>query len=362
VNIPQMIPFFDQAESEALSKYMETGGFLTEFLETSALENEIADFVKVKHVIMVNNGTLSLYVMLKMLNIGPGDEVIVPNYTMIATPNAVEAVGAEPIFVDVEMSSLCMDIAAVKNAVTSKTKAVLFVSPNGRSPSYPIEDLIDFCKSLDLVFLEDAAQGLGSYYANGAHVGTLGLMGSFSFSVPKIITMGQGGCIITNDDEMAKKIRAYKDFGRSRGGIDIHESIGLNFKITDLQAVIGRVQMAKLPFRVERKKEIWLKYAEVLEGNPSIQLFHHNLDLVSPWFIDSMVENRDELISYLKDRGIGTRKMYPPINSQVAYNKIGSYPNSELVGQKGLWLPSFVQLTDEEIQIVGNAIRDFYQV
>jgi perosamine synthetase len=362
MNIPQMKPFFDQSESNALSKYMDTGGFLTEFLETSALEEEISEFVKVKHVIMVNNGTLSLYVMMKMLNIGPGDEVIVPNYTMIATPNSVEAVGAEPIFVDVELSSLCMDIEAVKNAVTAKTKAVLFVSPNGRSPSYPIEELMDFCKSLDLAFLEDAAQGLGSYYPNGAHIGTLGLMGSFSFSVPKVITMGQGGCVITNDDELAKKIRAYKDFGRSRGGIDTHESIGLNLKITDLQAVIGRVQMTKLPIRVERKKEIWLKYVEALEGISNIQLFDHKLDLVSPWFIDSMVENREELIAYLKDRGIGTRKMYPPINSQDAYKKSGSYPNSELVGLNGLWLPSYVQITDDEIQIVGNAIRDFYRI
>jgi len=362
VNIPQMKPYFDESEVIAMSNYMNTGGFLTEFLETVALEEDLARFINAKHVVMVNNGTLSLYIMLKILNIGPGDEVIFQNYTMIATPNSVKEVGAKPIFVDVEPSTLCMEINAVKQAVTSRTKAVLYVSPNGRSPSYPIEELMEFCNSSNIVFIEDAAQGLGSHYPNGAHLGTLGLMGSFSFSVPKIITMGQGGCIVTNDDELAKKLRAYKDFGRTQGGIDIHESVGLNFKITDLQAVIGRVQMSKLPQRVVRKKEIWLKYHQALKDNPNIKLFDHDLDLVSPWFIDSLVENREELIEYLRGCGIGTRKMYPPINKQVAYNLPGSFPNSELIGEKGLWLPSFVQISDDEIQFIANAIRDFYLI
>jgi len=360
INIPQMKPFFDNAEVTAMSKYLESGGFLTEFTETAALEKAISEYVNVKHVVMVNNGTLSLFMMLKILNIGPGDEVIVPNYTMIATPNAVSEVGAEPIFVDIEPSTLCMDIDLVKGAVSAKTKAILYVSPNGRSPSYPIQDLIDFSASSKIFFLEDAAQGLGSQFPNGAHLGTMGLMGSFSFSVPKIITMGQGGCIVTNDDGLANQLRAYKDFGRTQGGIDIHGTIGLNFKITDLQAVIGRVQMAKLPARVERKKEIWQKYSEALGGNQNIKLFEHDLNLVAPWFIDCLADNREDLIAHLRDNGIGTRKMYPPINAQVAYNKSGSYPMSDLIGEKGLWLPSFVQITDDEIELVTNTIRDFY--
>ncbi len=360
INIPQMKPFFDDAEVTAMSKYLESGAFLTEFTETAALEKAISEYINVKHVVMVNNGTLSLFMMLKILNIGPGDEVIVPNYTMIATPNAVSAVGAEPIFVDIEPSTLCMDLDLIKGAVSAKTKAILYVSPNGRSPSYPIQDLIDFCATSKILFLEDAAQGLGSQFPNGAHLGTLGLMGSFSFSVPKIITMGQGGCIVTNDDGLASQLRAYKDFGRTQGGIDIHGSIGLNFKITDLQAVIGRVQMSKLPARVERKKEIWQKYSEALGSTQNIKLFEHDLTLVSPWFIDCLADHREELISHLRDNGIGTRKMYPPINAQVAYNKSGTYPISNLIGEKGLWLPSFVQITDDEIELVANAIRDFY--
>jgi perosamine synthetase len=355
-----MKPYFDAAEVVAMTNYLESGGFLTEFTETAALEKEIADFIQAKHVIMVNNGTLSLFMMLKILKIGPGDEVIVPNYTMIATPNAVSAVGAEPVFVDVEPSTLCMDLNLVKAAVSVKTKAVLYVSPNGRSPSYPIEDLVNFCETSNLILLEDAAQGLGSQFPNGVHLGTVGLMGSFSFSVPKIITMGQGGCIVTNNDELANQIRAYKDFGRTEGGIDIHGTIGLNFKLTDIQAVIGRVQMSKLPSRIARKKEIWQKYCELLGDHRSIKLFHHDLRLVSPWFIDCLVDDRENLIAYLRDNGIGTRKMYPPINAQDAYRKPGSHPVSELIGVRGLWLPSFVQITDAEIELVAKLILDFY--
>ena len=358
--IPQMIPYFDAVEADALADYMRSGGFITEFKKTSEFEMLLANFTGSKHAIVVNNGTVSLTLMLLALGIGVGDEVIVPNYTMIATPNAVSMVGANPIFVDVEIDTLCLDLIAISRNITEKTKAIMFVSANGRFPTYEIAELRDLCEAHGLFLLEDAAQGLGSTYPNGLHIGTVGLMGSLSFSVPKIISTGQGGCILTDNDELADKLRKLKDFGRARGGIDIHDSIGYNFKFTDLQACIGIAQMSKLKDRVVRKKQIWQRYSDLLVDISQVRLFNHNLEFTAPWFIDALVENRDELMVFLKNREIGSRSMYPPINSQGAYQREGSYPVSETIGISGLWLPSYVQISDEEISLVCTSISEFY--
>ena len=358
--IPQMIPFFDDAETRAVTEYMQSGGFITEFRKTEEFEELIASYVEAKHAIMVNNGTVSLALMLMALDIGNGDEVIVPNYTMIATPNSVMAVGARPVFVDVEPTTLCMDIKAIEQNISKKTKAIMLVAANGRYPEYAIESLMELCSQHGIVLLEDAAQALGSRYPGGAHIGTLGEMGSFSFSVPKIISTGQGGCIVTNDDVLASRLRRLKDFGRSRGGIDIHDSIGFNFKFTDLQACIGIEQMKKLEARVIRKKEIWERYDLGLQESEHVSLFNHQVKLTAPWFIDVMVDDREMLIEFLKQKEVGTRVMYPPINTQKAYNRDGLFPVSHEVGKRGLWLPSFVQITNEEIDFVCANINEFY--
>jgi perosamine synthetase len=360
--IPQMIPLFDEAETRAVTEYMQSGGFITEFRKTEEFEALIASYVESKHAIVVNNGTVSLILMLMALDIGPGDEVIVPNYTMIATPNSVTAVGARPVFVDVERNTLCMDLNAIKQSISKNTKAIMFVSANGRYPAYDIESLHALCSERGIILLEDAAQALGSRYPSGAHIGTIGKMGSFSFSVPKIISTGQGGCIVTNDDELAGRLRRLKDFGRARGGIDIHDTIGFNFKFTDLQACVGIEQMKKLDARVIRKKEIWQRYQNGLKNNEHATLFSHQILLTAPWFIDAMVDDRDLLSEHLKEKGIGTRVMYPPINSQRAYNRDGSFPVSREVGMRGLWLPSFVQITNDEIDHVCSSINEFYNL
>jgi perosamine synthetase len=359
-DIPQMIPHFDSLEADALTSYMQSGGFITEFKVTLELEKVISEFIQSKHVIMVPNGTISLSMMLMVLGIGPDDEVIVPNYTMIATPNAVISVGATPVFVDVEQKTLCLDNSKIQEQISERTKAIIFVSANGRYPEAGIEKLQELCRVNNIFLLEDAAQALGSFFPDGIHIGTKGIMGSFSFSTPKIISTGQGGCIVTDSDELNHKLRKLKDFGRSKSGIDIHDSIGFNFKFTDLQATIGLVQMEKIAFRQKRKKEIWMLYQEKLADVQGIELFSHQTEFTCPWFIDSMAQNRDLLKESLANAGIGTRIMYPPINRQEAYAQTGDFPVSETIGKHGLWLPSFVQITNEEIEEVCDAIKDFY--
>ena len=286
--------------------------------------------------------------------------MIVPNYTMIATANSVFMLGANPVFVDVEPETLCLDINRTKAALTPKTRAIMLVTANGRYPRAGIDAFVDLADKHGLALIEDAAQSLGSRFPDGRHIGCVGKVGSFSFSVPKIITTGQGGCLITNDDELAERLRKLKDFGRAAGGTDIHQSIGYNFKFTDLQACVGIEQMKKLDWRIERKKEILVKYQQALRAVGSVKFFEQDLINTTPWFIDILCERRADLQEHLKKRGIGTRVMYPPVNKQEAYKRVGDHPVSELVGQQGLWLPSSSQLTDQQIETVCDSVAEFY--
>ena len=359
--IPQMEPLFGEEEKKAVCEYMDEGGWITEFNRTTKFENMIAEYTGAKYCIVVNNGTISLTLAALACGIQVGDEVIVPNYTMIATPNSVKMIGAVPVFVDAEPETLCLDIELVKKAINSKTKAVILVSANGRYPKTGIESFVKLADQKGLVLIEDSAQALGSFYPNGRHIGTMGKVGSFSFSAPKVISTGQGGALITNDDEIEHKLRELKDFGRARGGLDIHDTIGYNFKFTDIQAVIGIEQMKKLPWRINRKKEIYKLYQSLLKDITHVRFFEQDLANTTPWFIDILADDRDGLQNYLKNKGIGSRVMYPPINKQKAYSIPGEYPVSNLVGQKGLWLPSSSQLDDQEIERVCDTIKKYYK-
>src|SRR3989338_7127480 len=250
--ISQIEPWFDRKERQALSKYLKSGGWLTEYEKSRQLEKEIAAFCAAKYCLMTVNGTISLVLALLSLDLKPGDEILVPNLTMIATPNSAVLLGLKPLLVDVEAETLCLDLKAAEKAVSSKTKGMLYVPFNGRCGR--MEEVVSFCRKHKIYLIEDAAQALGSRY-QGKHLGTFGAIGSFSFSVPKIITMGQGGCLITDDFRLYRKMKHIKDFGRIKGGTDSHPILGWNFKFTDLQAVIGLCQMEKLEYRISRKKE-----------------------------------------------------------------------------------------------------------
>jgi len=357
--ISQMEPWFDNQEQEALNKYMGDGGWVTEFKKTFEFQDLIKEFTGAKHCFVVNNGTISLTIMAMAAGIKAGDEVLVPNYTMVATPNSLKMFGAEPKFIDVDPKTLCISLDEIKKNATSKTKAVFLMNANGRYPS-DINEIVSYCKDHNLILLEDSAQALGSFYPDGVHQGRKGIAGSFSFSAPKIISTGQGGAIITDDDELAYNVSRLKDFGRSGGGNDVHEMIGFNFKFTDIQAVLGIVQMSKLVWRVNRMREIYTKYMENLINIKEVQFFDQDLQNTTPWFIDVKVENREELMTSLKQSKIGSRIMYPPINKQQAYNVKGNHIVSNLIGEKGLWLPSSSKLTNDQVDYVCDVIKEFY--
>lgn len=357
--INQMEPSFDEHEMNALNQYMLDGGWGTEFKKTREFENQIKAYTGAKHCWIMSNGTVSLSAALIAVGVKPGDEVICPDYTMVATPNSVEILGAKAVFVDIEKESLCMDFESMKSAVTEKTKAVLLVSINGRYPKQ-LDKFVSFCNENGIHLIEDAAQSLGSF-CNGKHLGRYGKIGSFSFSAPKIITTGQGGALITDDDELSERIKKIRDFGRAIGGSDHYLTKGWNFKFSDFQAVIGIEQMKKLPYRVERKKQMGALYAELLKNIPGVELISTSLSDTCPWFFDILCEKRDELQTFLKENKIGSRPFYPPLHSEPAYGYCNmKFPITENISRRGLWLPSSILVTDKQIEYICSKIRDFY--
>lgn len=359
--INQMEPWIGKEEKNAVIEYLDSGGWLTEFKKTREFEQMIASYVGSKYASVVSNGTVSLIIALMALSIKAEDEVIVPNYTMIASANAIVLVGARPVLVDIDASNLCLDLDLAQKAITPRTKAIMFVSINGRCPD--MREVVALASKHNLYLIEDAAQSLGSRF-KGKHLGTFGEIGSFSFSFPKIITTGQGGALVTNDEELFSRMQKIKDFGRSRGGVDYHETMGFNAKFTDLQAVIGVEQMKKLDWRVERKKEIYKLYHYLLQNIEQVHFIDTNLEDCSPWFIDILVAGdgvRDNLNKFLDESRIGTRPFYPAIRTQPPYSHInGNFKNSEYVAQRGLWLPSSSFLTDEDVHRVCERIKSYF--
>jgi perosamine synthetase len=356
--IPQMEPAFGEAEARAVADYVRSGAWLTEFTKTRELEERIASFVGARHCCMTPNCTLALYAALACLGVGPGDRVVVPAFTMAASAFAVEMTGAVLDFADISPGSLCLDFESIEEALAVNTRAVLVVDLNGRAPD--LDALLALAKNRGFYLVEDAAQAFGSQ-SGGRHLGTFGAAGCYSFGPLKVISTGQGGCVVTDDDGLSERLRIFKTFGRRGEGHDRYESFGLNLRFTDLQAAVGLVQMQRLAGRLDRKKQIYAMYRERLSDLEPVRFVPTDLACTVPWFVDVLVEEREELARYLKKRGVGSRPFYPALNRTPVYAGYGCFPVAESVSRLGLWLPSAPHLTEAEIEFVCAAIRDYYR-
>jgi len=353
--ILQSQPSFDCKEGEACFDYLKDGdNFITEFKKTEELEKMISDYIGCKHVIMTTSGNMALILALLAYEFKQEDEIIVPNYTMIATINSIKFVGAKPIIVDVDANSFTLNLQTIKKAHTLNTRAIMHVSLNNRHSN--INEITEYCKNNNLILIEDAAQSLGCFL-DGKHFGTFGEIGCFSLSTPKIISTGQGGFLTTNNDHLANRIRMIKNFGRKISGLDIFEVFGINGKFTDIQAVIGIEQMKKLPERVKRIREIFDLYYKYL---PNLML-KPEFDNWIPWFIDIFTNDRELLIDFLKAHNIQTRSTYPEINKTPMYFEDCDLENSKYVSNNGLFLPTHMKLTNEQIIYICKIINIFFE-
>lgn len=356
--IEQYVPQFSYIEKQAIQEYMDNPGWITEYKKTFKFEQQISSYLGVKHCVVVNNGTIAISLALLAAGIRPNDLVVVSNMTMYATATAVSFIGAIPIFVDINSDNLLMDLQVLDSVIQRmQPKAVVYVSLNGRWDT--TGQLLELqSRYSHVAFIEDAAQSFGSNNYRGKIGGGLS-MATFSFSTPKIITTGQGGCIVTDDSLIDSKLRKLKDFGRSPGKLDEHDSFGVNAKFTELQAIIGLAQLQQIEYRTLRKRQMYELYTQYLAGVSQVSLVGIDSDTV-PWFIDIRCQKRAELMTYLLKCGIGTRRVYLPITFQEYYYSNTEYPNSKRFSEEGLWLPCSFSLKDDQIEYICYCIKEFY--
>lgn len=329
--IPHITPRYGRNEMRAIQKYLRSGGFLTEYKYTEKFEQKLAHFLKVPYVSLVPNGTLALILALACLP--KKSKVAVPNLTMIATYNAVVSTGNIPVLVDVDIYG-CLDLEKIKESVD----AIIYVSLNGRSAD--MEMVQEYCKDRNIVLIEDACQALGSK-SNDQYLGTFGRFGCFSLGFHKIITTGQGGFIVSHTKKDYEAIERLKDFGRLKGGNDVHDYFGLNFKFTDLQAVFGLEQLKTIEWRIQKKRQLYKWY--------------HDFSVApgyTPWFIEYLGDAKKTKIKLAK-LGIESRQMYPPLNTQKSINIKGDFPYSHTISKQVLWLPSSLDLTRWEVNRIN---------
>jgi perosamine synthetase len=358
--IPQMEPVTTADDVAAVQRYLASGGWLTEFKETRRFASAIRDYTGAAHCVIAPSGTLALFLALKACGISDGDEVIVPDLTMAASATAVILAGGRVVFADIEPETLCLDAAAVEPLLTARTRAIVFVSLNGRAPAR-FEQHVSRWRGRGLRVIEDAAQSLGSFH-QGRHLGTIGDCGILSFSSQKLVTTGQGGAVLTNDEELASQMQLLRDFGRLEGGSDHYLTVGWNLKFTDLQAALGVSQAQRLPAIVNRKREIGARYRAHLGGIDGVSMPGWSEE-VTPWFVDVLVDadRKAALIAHLRNNGVGTRPFYPPLHAEPAFNVEGSFPVATSISARGLWLPSSLRLDDQQIDRVCGVIRSFFQ-
>jgi perosamine synthetase len=362
--IAQIEPWVDQSELRELTRVIDST-FLTEHELTREFESMTAQLTGAKHAVAVCNGTMALFTCLKAMGIGPGDEVIVPNFTFIASANAVVLAGATPVLCEVREDTFCMDVARAEKLVTGRTKAVMPVHLYGQSADMP--EVMAFAQRHGFQVLEDAAESIGVRY-DGRHVGTFGEMGILSYYGNKTITCGEGGIVLTNDDALAKAAYRIKNYGRDRKGTYIHETIGFNFSFTDLQAAIGIAQMKKVSAIISKKREIHDRYVKELQHVERFRPVY-----VDPrcepvfWFTSFLCEHPEALSSFLREQDIQTRRFFLPLHQQPCYADGkhirvtgGDFRISESIYRQGISLPSSYSLTENDQSRVIEQIRRFY--
>lgn len=351
-------PTFDELEANKCYEYLTEDNFITEHKKTNELEAMICAYLGVKNCIMTTSCTSALIISLMALDLSEGTEVIVPNYTMIATVNAIKHVGLNPILVDVDKDGFSITLDEVKKHVSRRTGAVIHVSINNRYRD--LDKISVFCKEQGFFLIEDAAQSMGCKFKGERYLGTFSDVACFSLSTPKIISSGQGGYMVTDDEDLAIRLRQIKNFGRKESGKDVFEIFGINQKYTDIQAVITIEQMKKLPLRTIRMNEIYMHYYKQL--NTFVKMIPPIYDGWFPWFVDIYCPSthfRTELMKYLKTHKIQTRETYVEISKTNVYETNKLFPNTNFVSTKGLYLPCYVTLKDSEIQYICDVIKSF---
>jgi perosamine synthetase len=370
--IPVMIPWLGEDEAKAASDAV-LSGWVAQGPRVAAFEKAFAERVGAEHGIAVSSCTTALHLSLVVLGLGPGDEVVVPSLSFIATANAVRYVGAEPVFADVDPDTGNLTTATVDAVRTPRTKAVLVVHQGGVPAD--VHALRAACADWDLALVEDAACAIGST-VGGKPVGHGALLAAWSFHPRKVVTTGEGGMITTDDAEWATRLRRLREHGMSASAAERHASnkpvleqyleVGYNYRMTDVQAAIGLVQLGKLDAMIARRRELAARYDALLRDVPGLTLVsdpaHGQSNFQSYWvqLAKDFPVGRDDLLAALSEAGVSARRGIMASHLEPAYADHPSVPlpATERISRDSLILPLFHTMTEDQQDRVVAALSE----
>lgn len=323
-----------------------------------SFESALGEFLAVPHVIACSSGTSSLMLALTALGVGPGDEVIMPERSWIATAHAVHMLGANPVFVPSIEGTTSIDVSQIEPKIGPRTKAVIAVHMNGRASDMTAIRRIADARGIFVV--EDAAQAIGSRDSSGQLLGTLSDVGCFSLSVTKLLSAGQGGFCVTRVDEIANRLRNLRTHGlESTVKVDSWVGPGFNFRFTDVLASIGMDQLTKIETNMDSVRHIQDRYTSCINGLKTMNMIRIDQDRgeIGP-YVEISTSLRAELVDYLGARGVESRPFFPPMSS-ADYWRNGDPGSMDIYGRTGLCLPSGPALQIKEVDLVCQYLSKF---
>jgi len=359
-------PDITEAEIEAVCSVLRSpnlalGPKLREF------EQDFAEYIGRKRAVAVNSGTSALHLCMLAMGIGPGDEVITTPFTFIATSNCVMMAGAKPVFVDIDPESLNIDPAKIEAAITQKTRAILPVEVFGNPAGF--DKICEVAAKHNLAVIEDSCEALGSAL-RGRKVGSFGRMSIFAFYPNKQITTGEGGMILTDDDELADMCVSLRNQGRGKGdGWLAHERLGYNFRLSDINAALGIVQLGRIEEIKAKRRQVAKWYQELLTEHERLIVPAEAADCQISWFVfvvrlaeQFSREHRDEILKVMLDKGIQVSNYFPPVHLQPFMveqfgSKADDFPVAEAVSEKTIALPFYNNLSRDEVAEVCQTLK-----
>ena len=349
--IPLAEPWFPEACAEAIRQQV-SSGFVGPGPTTKRFEDELATAVAASECVLTTSGTVALSVAAYALGLRPGDEILVPAYGVISTINGLASIGLRPRLVDIDRRSGCIDAERLAAAITPHTRAICFVNFSGFTGPNLLQ-VAQVCASRELPWIEDAACALG-HRMDGRSAGTFGTIGTFSFSVPKVLTTGQGGALVMSDTRLADRARAFIDHGDLEWRrTNLNRTIGTNLRFNDVLAALGLYQLRDLPARLERRRlahaALRVRLGEYLYAVPGAEAPLHNIVFTN---------EPDALVTSLRGQGILAIRQYRTIAQHPAYQELAdrAFPNADYWTDHAVYLPFGMALTEADADRVGEAV------